>query len=357
VTLSKFRIRDFRCINGVELSAHPDFNLIVGGNAAGKTSLLEAIYYLGRGRSFRSGTNVELIRGGAQAFTLYAEVAGVKPNSQISRLGTEVSRGTKLLRMDGETAVSSNLIAALPVQAIDPEIHEIIQGGPEQRRRFLDWGVFHVEHRYIDTWRVYKTTLKQRNAALKSGAPSAAVTAWNEQLVNAGNNLDLYRKSFISSFRSQLSSILVDMFPFEIKIGYLPGWRDGIDYATALAESLPRDRILGATQVGPHRADMQLKIEGRSAKHRLSRGQQKLLGCALVIAQTHFVAAALDRQIVLLVDDPAAELDPEHQERLFSLLQTVPAQLFVTSLDPRGMSSEKPGKTFAIEAGNLTALV
>jgi DNA replication and repair protein RecF len=341
----------------VELSAHPDFNLIVGNNAAGKTSLLEAIYYLGRGRSFRSGTNIELIRSGADVFTLFAEVAGAQPDDPVQRLGTEVSRGTKLLRMNGENALSSSLIAALPVQAIDPEIHELIQGGPEQRRRFLDWGVFHVEHRYIDTWRIYKTVLKQRNAALKSGASGLTIKVWDEQLVTSANNLDLYRKSFISEFKSQLSSILIDMFPFDINISYSQGWREGLDYATALADSLPRDRIMAATQVGPHRADMQLKIEGRSAKHRLSRGQQKLLGSALVIAQTHFVAAALDRRIVLLVDDPAAELDPEHQERLFSLLKTVPAQLFVTSLDPRGISSEKPGKTFAIQAGNLTALV
>lgn len=357
MTLSKLRIRDFRCINGVELSAHPDFNLIVGSNAAGKTSLLEAIYYLGRGRSFRTGTNIELIRSTADAFTLYAEVAGVKPDDPTQRLGTEVSRGTKLLRMNGETATSASLIAALPVQAIDPEIHELIQGGPEQRRRFLDWGVFHVEHRYIDTWRIYKTALKQRNAALRSSSSRATINAWDEQLINSAKSLDMYRKSFISEFKSQLSSILVDMFPFDIKIGYSQGWRDGIDFATALADSLPRDRILASTQVGPHRADMQLKIEGRSAKHRLSRGQQKLLGSSLVIAQTHFVAKALDRRIVLLVDDPAAELDPAHQERLFSMLQAVPAQLFVTSLDLAGISAEKPGKTFAIEAGNLTALV
>ena len=359
MALSKFRIRDFRCLDGVELLVHPDLNLIVGSNAAGKTSLLEAIYYLGRGRSFRGGSNLDLIRNDTDTFTLFAEVSAIdavdKPVSH--KLGCEVSRGTKVLRLDGANAKSSELVAALPVQAIDPEIHELIQGGPEKRRRFLDWGVFHVEQSYMETWRAYKTALKQRNAALKANSSHDLVKMWDQMLVENGNKLDLYRKSFISDFKSQFDSILVDMFPFSLNVEYSQGWKTDLSFEEALLESYPRDRILHATQVGPHRADLKLRIDGRSARHRLSRGQQKLLGAALVIAQTHFVAESLKNRVVLLVDDPAAELDPEHQEHLFRLLQTVPAQLFITSLDPTGISWENAGKTFSIDAGKVIPLL
>jgi len=342
----------------VELLAHPDLNLIIGNNAAGKTSLLEAIYYLGRGRSFRGGSNRELVKNGADSFTLFGEVAdsGTEPAS-IHKLGCEVSRGTKTLRLDGGNAKSADLVTALPVQAIDPEIHELIQGGPEVRRRFLDWGVFHVEHQYINAWRSYKAALKQRNAALRAGQNPSNVSIWNQQLISNGNSVDLFRKSFISSFNSRLVSIVREVFPFDLKIEFVSGWKDGLTLEEALNDSAQRDQVLQSTQVGPHRADLKFRIDDRSAKHRLSRGQQKLLGAALVIAQTHFVAESMNSRVVLLVDDPAAELDPEHQEHLFRLLQTVPAQLFITSLDPSGVSWENVGKSFSIQAGKLSPLL
>lgn len=359
MALAKFRIRDFRCLDRVELSADPDLNLVVGNNAAGKTSLLEAIYYLGRGRSFRGATNQELIRNNSDTFTLFAEVSTIDAADTpvIQKLGCEVSRGTKVLRLDGAGAKSSDLVAALPVQAIDPEIHELIQGGPEKRRRFLDWGVFHVEHSYMDAWRAYKATLKQRNAALKSNSSNELIKMWDQALIENGSKLDQYRKSFISDFKSQLDAILFDMFPFSLNIDYAPGWKAEFSFEEALLQSFARDRVMHATQVGPHRADLKLRIDERSARHRLSRGQQKLLGAALVIAQTHFVAESVKNRLVLLVDDPAAELDPEHQEHLFRLLQTVPAQLFISSLDPTGISWENAGKTFSIEAGKVRPLL
>jgi DNA replication and repair protein RecF len=214
-----------------------------------------------------------------------------------------------------------------------------------------------VEHDYIATWRAYKTALKQRNAALKAQLPNATIEAWDDTLIKNAISLDIQRKTFISDFKSQLSLILSEIFPFALNVSYSQGWKEGDDFKDALTASFPRDRVMGATQVGPHRADLKLRIDGQAARHRLSRGQQKLLGAALILAQTHFVANAVSSRIVLLVDDPAAELDEEHQEHLFRLLQTVPAQLFITSLDSSGANWENNGKTFAIEAGNISHLV
>lgn len=354
MALQSFRVHDFRCLSGVELEAHPVFNLITGKNAAGKTSLLEAIYYLGRGKSFRNGTAAELIRSGADNLTLFGTV---ETQEGPAKIGVDVSRGTKLIRKDGENAKTADLATSLPVQAIDPEIHELIQGGPEKRRRFIDWGVFHVEQGYIESWRIYKTTLKQRNAALRAGAAPASVAAWDEMLVKSGNSIDLLRKDYIGRFITRLSSILSEISPYELKISYYSGWKDGVSLSEALNSNRERDRVLQATQAGPHRADLKLRIDGSGAKHRLSRGQQKLLGAALVIAQTHFVAEALGRNVVLLVDDPAAELDTEHQEHLYNLLRNVPAQLFVTSLNPEDSLLNKAGKSFSIDAGTVLALV
>lgn len=354
MALHTFRAQDFRCLNGVELQAHPVFNLITGKNAAGKTSLLEAIYYLGRGKSFRNGTASELIRSGTDNFTLFGTIETPEGNSKI---GLDVSRGTRQVRKDGENAKTAELASAFPVQAIDPEIHELIQGGPEKRRRFIDWGVFHVEHSYLELWRNYKTALRQRNAALRIGGNRQTVEAWDELLINNGKSLDMLRKDYICRFISRLSSILSEVAPYDLKVTYSQGWKEGLSFSDALQQSRERDRILQATQVGPHRADLKFRIDGSGAKHRLSRGQQKLLGAVLVIAQTHFVAEALDRNVVLLVDDPAAELDSEHQAHLYRLLQEVPAQLFITSLNPDDAAINKGGKSFCIDAGKVSPLV
>jgi DNA replication and repair protein RecF len=354
VSLTRFNATGFRCLDNLELEPDSRLNLITGPNASGKTSLLESIFYLGRGRSFRGAGNRELIQTGASAFLLVGELNNAE---EFHRTGVEVAIGHREIRVDGERGTGSDLARLLPVQVIDPEVHELIQGGPELRRRFLDWGVFHVKHEFLDVWRRYQKALKQRNAALRQGESDSQVRLWDPALIEHGEQVDEHRCSFLEHFLPLFSSIIDENLSFKSICSYKRGWSANADFAEALANSLDRDRAFGSTQVGPHRADLNLAVHDRRARHRVSRGQQKMLAASLLIAQTRFVAQTSTAKLVLLVDDPAAELDRDNRERLFAMLADIPAQMFVTALEPEDLPWSAEGRMFHVEHGKVTSLL
>ena len=163
--VERLKIQKFRCLEAVDFTPHPETNVMVGANGSGKTSVLEALYFLGRGRSFRSGPTSGLIQRGAAEFTVYAQIAA---GGMTQRVGVEQTTAAMQGRIDGNpTASSADLAAVLPVQVIDPEVHELVQGGPKERRQFVDWGVFHVKHEFLVAWRRYRRALLQRNQGLR----------------------------------------------------------------------------------------------------------------------------------------------------------------------------------------------
>ena len=145
--LRRLQVTDFRCLHSAAFDFDPQFTLISGANATGKTSVLEAIYVLGRGRSFRTRRLDRLIRRGEQHFVVFGEVDALQ---RIVPVGVEGSDVGIRAKVGGDKVTSlAELAPLLPVQIIDPEIHRLIEEGPAQRRRFLDWGVFHVEPKFI----------------------------------------------------------------------------------------------------------------------------------------------------------------------------------------------------------------
>ena len=352
MSLQSFRASGFRCLDEVSFVPDPRINLIAGPNASGKTSLLEAIYYLSRGRSFRASGNRELIQTGSKQFMLFGDVLF---DDQAHKAGIEVETGARRVRVDGQNATGADLANILPVQAIDPEIHNLVQGGPEYRRRFIDWGVFHVKHSFLDQWRRYQQALRQRNAALRLGESDSAVAAWEAELAAAGEAVTALREEFISAYLNLLSSIIKEKLPFAVNCSYRRGWSSEMTLLEALQQSRARDRAMGSTQVGPHRADLSLAVEDRRARYRVSRGQQKMLAATLVIAQIRFVTEQTGRELILLVDDPAAELDRDNRQRLFDLLQDVPGQLFIAALEAEDLPWSNEGLMFHVEHGRLSS--
>ena len=243
------------------------------------------------------------------------------------------------------------------MHVIDPEIHELVRGGPEERRRFLDWGVFHVNHQYLESWRQYQQALRQRNAALRQGEPDARLRAWDASLAMHGEAVDESRRAFLTEFLPLFVSIMRENVAFDAICDYKRGWSADLSFAEALERSLPRDRLMGSTQVGPHRADLLLRVDTRKARHRVSRGQQKMLAAALVIAQTRFLASQTDTGLVLLVDDPAAELDRDNRERLFAMLRQLPVQMFVTALEAADLPWSGQGQMFHVDHGKVISLL
>ena len=188
MSLAELRIENLRCVESAALEFSPELNLIAGENGAGKTSILEAIFLLGRGRSFRTRSSERLIRYGQPSLTVF----GRTDDSPARHAGIEIAAdGGTRARINGENATSLlELSGVVPVQAIDPEIHKLVDQGPERRRRWLDWLVFHVEPTFAAHWSRYNRALKQRNAALRSGA--SAVDVWDKELVANGVACLLY---------------------------------------------------------------------------------------------------------------------------------------------------------------------
>lgn len=353
VSLTRLQVTSLRCLASAEIVAHPDLNVIVGHNGAGKTSLLEALYVLGRGRSFRAPQLGGLISSGAREATIYAET-----HEPDGKLGLRISAGATEIRIDGQGGASvAELAERLPVQLIDPAVHSLVQGGPGERRRYLDWGVFHVKHEFLGGWRKFRRALQQRNAALKQGVDSATVAAWEPDLLDGATVVDKCRRGYIKDIEPILQLYVANFVDLPIKLRYRPGWPDTASLAEALAAGGDRDRALGATQAGPHRAELEIIVDGQLARHRLSRGQQKLLGAAMVLAQAECVQSATGKRPILLVDEPAAELDPQHLAGLVDGIVESGSQVFITALTDSALPVSDSHSRFHVERGKVTALV
>jgi DNA replication and repair protein RecF len=348
--LRRLQVTDFRCLQSVALDLDPRFTLISGPNASGKTSLLEAMYILGRGRSFRTRRIDHLVRRGAERFVVFGEVDS---GERSVPLGIEGSVGGVHAKVAGERAASlAELALQLPVQIIDPEVHRLIEEGPSRRRRFLDWGVFHVEHDFVRNWQRYHQVLRQRNAALKTRLVSL-VAAWDPELIRVGQLVTDARQRYVLALAAQSAPIGRSLLGMDLALGYRMGWLKGEAFGTALGQSLKTDLEMGTTQVGPHRAELSVRLGGLPVKDRISRGQQKLLAAALLVAQINLFPDEAPIRPTLLLDDPAAELDDERLAKLIREVSAHAIQLVVTTLHGEFAAFGSPGRRFSIDAGQV----
>ena len=358
MTLRHLSVHDFRCIEAIEAEFDPRCNLVSGPNASGKTSLLEAIFFLGRGRSFRTPRNETLIRKSRRELLVSGRLVAAGGGTR--SIGVRYSRAGFEARAGGQRVGSlAELATVFPVQAIDPEVHRLVEEGPQARRRYLDWGVFHVEPMFVDQWRRYQRALKQRNAALRGGAADATVRAWDGELIEAGLSLATSRRVYFEALQPAVAAAGERLLGTAVVLALADGWAHGTELASALDDAWPRDREQATTHVGPHRADISIRVGGDVARHHVSRGQQKLTAAAMLLGQLHCDATLGSPTSALLVDDPAAELDQAHLERLIALITDLPSQLFVTALDPGLAALQRLpwARRFHVEHGKIGVLI
>lgn len=354
MTLRRVEISNFRCIAEAALELDSRFNLIVGNNASGKTSLLEAFFFLSCGRSFRSAKPEVLVQTGCERFSIVGYLEGAARTV----VGVRGGLGATEARLAGQAVTGfAELAAAVPVQVIDPEVHKLLEEGPARRRRFLDWGVFHVEQSYIGAWRRYHRALRQRAAALKAATTQSAVAVWDRELAESGEYLSGQRSAYVAALARQVATTARELLGVEVSLRYARGWSGERSLEQALRDSWGRDRTVGVTTVGPHRADLAVIVDGVLAKNRVSRGQQKLLAAALVLAQLEQRAATAARTATLLLDDPAAELDERRLSLFLSRLRSLPVQLVITTLARESIDIGLPGQVFHVEQGRLRPMV
>jgi DNA replication and repair protein RecF len=354
MAIQNLEIKNLRNLANVIIEPQTGINFIYGPNGSGKTSLLEAIHCLGRGKSFRTHKTNHLIKEGADSFTVIGKIL---QHDRPVIIGMERRAGASQIRMGGQPiSRASELTEILPIAVLDPGLHRLIEEGPEERRRFLDWGVFHVEHAFNGIWNNYRRSLAQRNAALRSGWTHQAITHWNQELVIAGEQLDLARRRYLSGLLGFVRETL-NAFPAiaEVDIQYQQGWRNGVDYATYLTEQYQSDKDRGFTQFGPHRADLRIRINSMDARDFLSRGQQKVLVANLILAQCQQMNAQ-GNSVVVLVDDLPAELDVDIRETLLQTLVDTKAQVFLTATDSTIFKTNQMAcGVFHVEHGQIRA--
>ena len=353
--LSELSVRDLRCIEQAELSLHPGRNLIWGGNGSGKTSLLEGMFLLGRGRSFRTRNSERLVRHGQERLVVFgrAEGAASPGSGWVHAVGVEVHRreGTRA-RIDAAPAGSlADLSRVFPVQVIDPEIHKLIEEGGRRRRRWLDWAVFHVEPRFADWWVRFSRAMRQRNAALR--AASGPTKPWDAEITALGECISDARRKVVEQLQPHWREVARALGCPAAELQYFRGWGAQHSLAEALESSRVRDETRGLTHAGPHRADVILRVEGKAAREVLSRGQQKLMAVALTLAQLRLLKEVSQTVPTLLLDDPAAELDSEHLGYFVGQIAALGCQLVITSLQPETAAFGTPDRVFHVEQGRV----
>jgi len=355
--LHKLQIQHFRNLSQTEIYPSGGMNLLLGLNGSGKSSVLEAIHYLSLGRSFRTHLTNRVIMQGEKAFTLFAQL---ELDEQTISIGLQKDRqGDSQLKIGGKSADKlAQLASLLPLQLIHPEGYNLLTGGPQQRRAFIDWGVFHVEQAFFPLWGKVRRLLKQRNALLRQSSHYAPLAYWDQQLAEFSETLSVFRQQYCQALLPLVQQICQELLPeYTFQATFHAGWQQEQGLHLLLQEGFERDRQLGHTAIGPHRADLRLRAEGVPVQDLLSRGQLKLLVCALRLAQGLYLRQNSEKTCLFLIDDFASELDAEKRYVLAKRLQQCESQVFITAIDQQPlqeMMQEFDCRLFHVKQGNIT---
>ena len=357
--LTHLHIHNFRNIGEISLTPDPAVNLVTGHNAAGKTSLLEAIYYLSHLRSFRTQQVTDLIRTDNRYLQISARVQGRQQEDM--PIGIRRSREKTEIRVNRQPIKKvSDIAAVFPVLAIHPDSYKLITGSPSQRRQYMDWGVFHVERGFFNAWQRFRKAIAQRNAALKSRQDKNYCQLWDAEIVRCAEEINQLRQQYIDQLQGYFRVLASEFFAGdEVRVEYRRGWPTKESLADLYAQSIDKDRLKGFTYYGPHRAEIIIRVNGQSAQTGISRGQQKTLVALLRLAQAQQFTQSNQQPCVLLYDDLAAELDARHREMILSVLSTMQIQLFLTAIEAEqiDLSAWSSKKMFHVEHGCLKDLI
>jgi len=363
--IQHLEVANVRNLLSLQIDPHPSVNFIIGANGSGKTSLLEAISMLSRGRSFRTVQVKKVINHGASALTVFGAVRNEAGG--IDRLGVQRGAdGEMLAKINGFRCERlSDLAALLATVEVEAASFEMLEGGPSVRRELLDWGLFHVEHAFLDVWKRFKIALEQKSALLRQGDSKAlrsSLTHWNQQLAVAGQALHSSRLHYVEMLSDAFSDVALCYFGLDgVTLHYRPGWADAcnVDLATCLTQNAQAEIEQGRPLYGPQKADLVVQWQGQLARDICSRGQKKLVIYGVRLAQVVLLHRLRNVAPVLLLDDLPAELDYGNIEKISMFLRDYPCQSFITAINKdlgNGglLNSFGSHRMFHVEHGQLT---
>ena len=355
--LSQLDIFQVRNLKNIRTSCHSQANIIYGANGSGKTSFLESIYLLGRGRSFRHRDLRVVVNNDSDELVVSGRLLRDQ-TSTAHQLGIKrTSKGLFEARLDGKPLqTAAQLVSELPLQLIDAHSFMLLEGGPLQRRQFLDWGVFHVEHDYTNLWRRFQKTLKQRNQLLRHGRiDEDLLRTWTAELIPLCEQITRFRREYLAALSGQLNKAVSAFEGLgQVSLEYYCGWDEERSLAEVYAADHDRDIGTKTTSHGAHRADIRIKVDGQTAVDHLSRGQIKLLVYALKLAQAAHYRENTGESCLFLLDDLPAELDYQHRGQVISYLNDLGCQYFITGVDKKDFEDlvqAVPHQMFHMEHG------
>jgi DNA replication and repair protein RecF len=360
--LQHLAIHGIRNIGFAELTLSPQVNLIFGVNGSGKSSILESIYLLSRGRSFRTRHLRTLMQHNQSECTCYGLVQNKEPGGQTAIGINRQGDGTVTIKVGGEVVnTASRLAEALPVQLINADSFDLLTGSPVARRAFLDWGVFHVEQSFRDIWSRFQRCLKQRNSLLRHDKIDRLQMAiWDREFCALSRSITVAREQYLAQLMPILNHVIGRMkLQGEYSFRFDAGWNRDVELETQLSQTFSRDRKMGFTQQGPHRADIRILCDGRQASQILSRGQSKMLVASLKLAQGQLFSNKNGDNCLFLLDDLPSELDGPHRQAIGQQLLDMGAQVFLTAVEKEdleglwGGSSPLNQAMFHVEHGEV----
>lgn len=349
MAISSVEIENLRCLKDVKWQPASGLNVITGANGAGKTSVLEAVVLAGSGRALRPGSARGAINHGSDLVRVKMKWgSGLEAGALVYERGAT----TRIWAVDGEKVRSPlTVYERLPLLILNPETHYGTLQEPQIRRAAIHWLMFHVEPLFLEAWRRYQRILRQRNAALKN--KDSTYRVFDPGFIQSGQVLAGFWAQAVQALQKPFQQI-ADQLHLGLSVDMVlkPGSR-GETLSEGLEIARRGDEQLGYTQAGPHRADIHFLVDNRPIQQVASHGQQKIIVSAWRLA----LASAVGKtkvNLVVLIDDLAAELDRERREAFYDLLLAQNMQSFVTAIEAETFPS--PASMFHVEHGQLRAL-
>ena len=300
-----------------------------------------------------------LLQRGAAGMSVFAEIR--HDDERVCRVGLGRTGPRWEAKVDGVGVAIGQLVRECAVVCFEPGSHALIAGPAEERRRFLDWGVFHVEHDFLSSWRRYQRALKQRNALLRTGSSPAEelLAPWEAELSQSGHHIDLQRRAYLALLQPKLQATVAGLLPElgAVALRYHRGWPEEHDLAEQLQVQRSRDFARGHTTFGVHRADWSIAFEQAPLREHLSRGQEKLTALACLLAQAQLYAEHRGEWPVICLDDLASELDQSHQAAVVTQLMAANIQALLTGTEVLPALVTAAARVFHVEQGQPAPLL
>ena len=337
--INQFTATSLRSLDFITLNPNKHINIILGKNNAGKTSVLEGIFYASSLKSFKSVPPASLVANKSNELKILIKYSKISENAAIS---IEKSLKSSIVKkINDERASTKQLLEAFPVLALNFGSSNIISGSSEDRRSLLDWGSFHVEHSYLDLYKDYSKSLKQRNSLLKKNELSN-IDYWTELVSSLGSKIGTIRNAYFNELNAMFENIKVEMQNLlpniyadikESKITYNQGWPTDLSLKESLKNNLTKDMVLKHTTTGPHRADIIFSAGPGDLKNVSSMSTQIISSLLVIMSQARVFHVKHEHSPIILIDDLFFGIDDKNLQLVINLLKSSKAQCFITAPD------------------------